>query len=504
MPASQISPPLPSPSSSARERLRAFLDARGRAKDPVDDLEQFERELHALFAAAEAEVVAEELARLDVDLPAITIDDLAHRQVLRCEQTYMTAAGPARVLRSLYSTRHVGDRAECAMELRAGVIGGFWTPLAAKQATWVVAHLTPQEGEDLFGLLGGMKPSKSSLDRLPKDVSARWEKERVKFEAALRAVEQVPKAAATVAVSLDGVLVPMKDEEHRAKRARAAAEGKLACGPAGFKEVGCATLSLYDADGDRLHTVRLARMPEHKKATLKASLTQELKAVLAQRPDLKVVTLADGAKDNWRYLDWELPADSTAIADFYHVAEHLHAALAAAYGESDPRCQAQFEKLRHLLRHDRRGAARVIRALAHLRDRYPRRKKVATELAFFRGNRHRMRYAEWAAKGLPIGSGVTEAACKTLATQRMKRSGMHWRHDGGQSILTFRALAQSDRFERGWAMVASTYKRHVTFPKNVIPLSARRRRRGVNMRPTPKPLGKPRRCIATARMPDTG
>src|SRR6266702_3719614 len=60
MPASQISPPMPSPTPSARERLRTFLETRRRAKDPVEDLEQFERELHTLFAAAEAEVVAVE------------------------------------------------------------------------------------------------------------------------------------------------------------------------------------------------------------------------------------------------------------------------------------------------------------------------------------------------------------------------------------------------------------------------------------------------------------
>ncbi len=92
-----------------------------------------------------------------------------------------------------------------------------------------------------------------------------------------------------------------------------------------------------------------------------------------------------------------------------------------------------------------------------------------------------MRYAEWAAKGLPIGSGVTEAACKTLATQRLKRSGMHWRHDGGQAILTFRALAQSERFERGWTLVAKTYKGHVAVPANVISLSSARSRRQASM-----------------------
>ncbi len=476
MPASQKSIPMPSPQPRAAERLREFLDARRRAKGPVEDLAQFEQELHALFAAAEAEAIRDELARFDVDLPAITIDGVTHRRVLRCEAEYMTAAGPARVMRTLYSTRQDGERAVAALEVRAGVIGGFWTPLAAKQATWVVAHLTPQEGEDLFARLGGMQPSKSSLDRLPKEESARWERHRVTFEAALRDAEQVPKEAVTVAASLDGVLVPMKDDQRVAKRARAAAEGKAASGPAGFQEVGCATLSLYDAAGERLKTIRLARMPERNKATLKASLTAELNRVLTERPDLTIVALADGAKDNWNYLDWELPARSLSIADFYHVAEHLHAALAAAYGENDPRCQAHFEKLRHVLRHDRRGADKVIRALVHLRDRHPRRRKIATELAFFRKNRHRMRYAAWAAKNLPIGSGVTEAACKTLATQRMKRSGMHWRHDGGQAILTFRALAQSGRFDRGWALLAKTYKRHVPIPENIVSINSGRLR----------------------------
>jgi hypothetical protein len=79
-----------------------------------------------------------------------------------------------------------------------------------------------------------------------------------------------------------------------------------------------------------------------------------------------------------------------------------------------------------------------------------------------------MRYAELRAKGYPIGSGVVEAACKTLVTQRMKRSGMGWRHEGCQAILTLRSLAQSDRFERGWRLLAKTYKTKVTLPRNVV------------------------------------
>ena len=114
----------------------------------------------------------------------------------------------------------------CPLELRAGMVEGRWTPLAARQAAFVVAHLTPQEGEDFVpragepGLHGcnalgryrmNMSPSKSSLDRLPKQLSRCWEGERERFEAALRREETVPPEAVTVAVSLDGVMVPMKD-----------------------------------------------------------------------------------------------------------------------------------------------------------------------------------------------------------------------------------------------------------------------------------------------------
>ena len=141
------------------------------------------------------------------------------------------------------------------------------------------------------------------------------------------------------------------------------------------------------------------------------------------------------------------------VIDFYHAAGHLDTALAAAYGDTHPRRRAQFEKQRHVLLEDYKGVEKVIRSLVHLRDTYPRRKKIARELKYFRRNRHRMRYTALKEQGLPIGSGVTEAACKTLATQRMKRSGMRWGEQGGQAILSFRALVQSNRFERAWTLL---------------------------------------------------
>ena len=456
----------------AMDQLQDFLRQRREAHEPVEALEAFEQELHRLFVAAEREALGQELSRFDLDVPTIEVDGERYHRVLRCATTYTCAVGPVRVARSLYRRPHSGH-ALCPLELRAGIIEGSWTPWAAKQATWVVAHLTPKEGEELFDLLGNMMPSKSTLDRLPKALNVHWEAHRPHFEATLRQQEAMPDEAVALAVSLDGVMAPMKDGQRQAKRQQARAKGQSPSGPAGYQEVGCATVSYYDRHGERLCTRRMARMPEGNKATLKSQLTAEVMGALIRRPDLRVVKVADGAPDNWSYLAETLPVGEEVL-DFYHAATHLSDALGAAYGEGTPQSQERMETLSAVLRDAPDGVDTVIEALCRLRTRYPRRQAIHKALAYFREHRHRMRYGALRAQHLPIGSGVVEAACKTLVSQRLKRSGMRWRMAGGQAILTFRALCQSERFERAWPLLSETYKRSVALPQKVIAFSKRR------------------------------
>jgi len=58
-----------------------------------------------------------------------------------------------------------------------------------------------------------------------------------------------------------------------------------------------------------------------------------------------------------------------------------------------------------------------------------------------------MDYREYRRLGLPIGSGITEAACKTVFTQRFKESGMSWGIAGGGVILTLRLATMSQVWE---------------------------------------------------------
>src|SRR5207253_3923999 len=137
----------------------------------------------------------------------------------------------------------------------------------------------------------------------------------------------------------------------------------------------------------------------------------------------------------------------------------------------------RHETLRDTLRDEEDGVAKVIRALKHLATKHSRSSTIRQALAYFRKHRKRMCYAELKAKGFMIGSGVVEAACKTLVTQRLKQSGMRWSTGGAQAILTPRAWDQSERFDEAWALVAATFHAHVTVLANVIALKPPKRSR---------------------------
>jgi hypothetical protein len=447
-----------------RERQQAWQAARG-----TPSFEQFEHDLHEQVMALERELLAAELARYDVDAEQIEVAGVRYHPVWEDTETYLTAAGEVPVHRHLYRPAGHNAKSICPLELRVGIVDGYWTPRAARQGTFVMAQLTSGDAAAVLAELGAMTPSRSSLDRLPRELSCRWETNREAWEAALRVQETVPEAAASVALSLDGVMVAMKAKA-AARVAKQAEAGKHASGPAGRQEASCGTVSLYDAEGERLQTIRYARMPESKKITLQSQLQGELEALLTLRPDLRRVHLADGAETNWERLAeiaaaLGLPPRSwLEIVDFYHACDHLKKGCDAIWGEGTPRSQAEFVRLKTLLKEEDGGADRIIRTFKHHAGRSTgnRQRRIQAELTYFRNQRPRMNYPEYLRQHLPIASGVIEAACKTLVTQRLKCSGMAWSPAGGQAILTFRALIQSARWPRAWPLLAADFRQPVT------------------------------------------
>jgi hypothetical protein len=158
------------------------------------------------------------------------------------------------------------------------------------------------------------------------------------------------------------------------------------------------------------------------------------------------------------------------VLDFYHVCVYIGKMADALFGPETLEGAAWFATMRRWLRERPQGAAQVLRSATQRLGR--RRPTKAQEAEFWKAyryvRRHRrlMDYPGYRRRGLPIGSGVTEAACKTVFTQRFKRSGMRWQRASGQVILDLRVLYLSGIWDDVFA--ADLAAREMPTPHRVL------------------------------------
>ncbi len=129
-------------------QLNEYIEDLRHRKKPIGSLEVFEREVKQLTAQVEREIIAEGLGQFDIQAKVIEVEGQIYRHVYRGEKSYLSAAGEIQVERSLY--RADGGKAICPLEMQAGIVESYWTPLAARQGVWVTTKLPPADGEALF------------------------------------------------------------------------------------------------------------------------------------------------------------------------------------------------------------------------------------------------------------------------------------------------------------------------------------------------------------------
>jgi len=221
------------------------------------------------------------------------------------------------------------------------------------------------------------------------------------------------------------------------------------------------TITVFARHGKRLGTVYLACTPEPGQGTLSSQLTRLLAEVLRrwQGPVPRLCYVTDAGDNETTYYRQVLrrlrhPRTGQKLAwfwvvDYYHVSERLWT-MAEALFEGGQRLWAWARKMQKLLLKPG-GVGRVLHSAAALRSRLQPTGKCLADFRrayrYLQTRRQYLRYADYRRLGLPIGSGVTEAACKTVYTQRLKLSGMRWHKPGAQTILTLRVLLLSGVWE---------------------------------------------------------
>lgn len=251
----------------------------------------------------------------------------------------------------------------------------------------------------------------------------------------------------------------------------------LATRPHGFFEVATVgTLTVYDRRRKRLGSVYLGLTPELGQATMTDELTALVSDTLAARPGKlpRLAYLTDGGSSECGYyknvlcklrdpqsdqrLEWQ------RIFDYYHAAKRLTTMAEALFG-ADARAVATWSaKMRKVLKQPR-GVFRVLHSAAALRSRRElsksRLKEYQRAYNYLRERAAHLRYDEYRRLGLPIGSGVTEAGCKTMFTQRLKLSGMRWSAAGAQVILNLRSIRLSGIWQKTYAACLQAREIHL-------------------------------------------
>jgi hypothetical protein len=142
-----------------------------------------------------------------------------------------------------------------------------------------------------------------------------------------------------------------------------------------------------------------------------------------------------------------LPLDALGL-DFYHLSENVHKARREIYGDDDEAGQEWAGDLLHVFKHDGYEAA-WSQLLAWRLALKPGRAAADRLVNYVSERREMIRYPEFRAQGWQIGSGPTEATCKTL-TARLKGSGMRWDGDNAEALMALEALTQSGQWDRYW------------------------------------------------------
>ncbi|MBD0275477.1 MAG: hypothetical protein ICV73_26550, partial [Acetobacteraceae bacterium] len=417
----EASPPTPAAVYDLEQELRAAFDAAGRAL------------LEAAFHRREP-------AARDRAAPKVRYRRQTYRRNKRTPARVATSFGPITLWSWLYLAAEDGEPGLHPLHVSLGVGAGGATPLLAERVARAAVEHTQAEVRAWLRREHGLSWSNDRLRAALRD----FRRGLAPFVPALqqaRVVQWLGQAEQSrgrhrpvLAVGRDGIMVPMRG--------------------GGYAEASTATVTVYDRRRRRLGTAYLGRMPEAKQTTLSQALTALVQGVLRAYPGpvprLAYVTDKGSAPEEFyrRVLKkMKHPRDGKPLAwewvlDFYHVCGYVGQLAEALFGAGTVAAARWFAKMRRWLRERRQGAAQVARSALQLLDR--RKRTKAQQAAFWKAyrslRRHRrwMDYAGYRRRGLPIGSGVTEAACKTVFTQRFKRSGMRWGHESGQVILDLR------------------------------------------------------------------
>lgn len=364
-------------------------------------------------------------------------------------KTILTLLGPVSYTRLRYACPSCAKSSCYPADEALGLLGSSRSPGVQHQVARLGAkepfHEVAEDLDELAGLTLSRKDAERIAEAIGHDVEQRDARERQKTRFQQPPPPETPKTIDTLYIEMDGTGAPMVPWEVQGR------QGRQPDGTAKTREVklGCVfTQTGLDEAG------RPARDPNttvYTGAIEDAATFGNRIYAEAVRNGLfqarRVVVLADGAEWIKNLAATHFPM-ARRIIDLYHAKQHV-AALARALFAKPPQAQEYWEHWWALLMEgDIEGI--LEQAIKRMPRNHQDNKEALRELNYLKNNIEQMRYAQFKKEGCFIGSGIIEAACKTIVGKRIKQSGMEWTVRGANDIIALRCAIQSRRFNDYW------------------------------------------------------
>lgn len=366
------------------------------------------------------------------------------RTVKRGDKTFLTVLGDVRIRRHIQQCSDCGGRRAAEDEVLDVVRTGF-SPGVRRMMAVTGEEMPFDKARELMWELASVRVTAKDIERKSEEIGAHIHE---MSDMAMRDVllgDMVDMEAPEILyVETDGTGVPVVKTEVAGRR------GKGTDGIARTREAKLGAVFTQTGIDGKGEPVRDSDSTSYIARIETAEFFGNRLYAEAMRRGLgkaeRVVVLGDGAAWIWTMAALHFPM-ALQIVDYYHAAEHLWELAKLLFATDDAR-KPWAEAMRECLWEgdvesivDELGAMRLNGVKREARDR---------EVTYFENNMERMRYADFRAQGLFIGSGVVEAGCKSLVGQRLKRSGMRWTVRGANAILALRCCMASGRFEDYW------------------------------------------------------
>ena len=363
------------------------------------------------------------LSRFDTDGTAISVNQKKYTSKGQQPKTYQCPYGEFSLSRHVYQS-NAGGSTYCPLDNDARILS-YSTPKFAKMVSHkysqsgakqvqrdlqenhgrFISHTYIQAISGSVGTVASTKPWQYTTNVDTSDVSS-------------------------IGISLDGTCMLLRED--------------------GWRQAMVGSISLYNNEGDRLHTIYVAQSPEYGKERFYRDFIGEIKQIKKNYHDKTYVGVADGAADNWKFLQ---QFTDVHVLDFFHATEYLAKVSKAAF-------KRKFEGKEwlnqscHILKHETDGAKTLLKEMMTLKNKKiskEKKEEIDTAITYFNNHLEHMNYSKYLDDKIPIGSGVIEAACKVIIKQRMCSSGMRWTEDGAKNVLILRCFNETDgKWKQFW------------------------------------------------------